>query len=524
MKLQTVATALVAGLLPLVLSACALEKGKARNLFRAGHYAEAAAVAERALHEDPQDREVLALRDQARTRVLMSLLSQARAARVAGRTEDGLGHLVTLLQQRAAWPKSLKPEQEPLLTEELTAASTLMRAAVAADIAKEQPFEAWNYVWSHKRVLDLPEFAQLQHELAAATAAAGQRSCGRLSAEAGALGPYWTAVVARYCRVWEAPAPAVRPLTSQSATLEVGGGVEGATEAQVDRLKKSLAGAFARSAWSSSAASEKAQAQVRGKQSVQRTQREISIDEPWTENVQYTDMERQTVTEQVPYDFTEHYTESVPYTEDESYTYDCGSRQGKRPSRGPDRRRGSSDRTCTGTRQVTRYREEQRNRTVTRYRTVSKIMTVPVTRSRPEPRVFRYTATEYSRTYNTDMEMTLVLGGKVAPIVLRVDQEDAKRALAHDVNFPAAGVTPQRGELPTADAWFDRQIDQLEAGLSRALNQRWAESFCSAERYSLEEAARCAHGVQELPAAARSAVTERFQADAWAFIKLMVGQ
>ena len=77
-----------------------------------------------------------------------------------------------------------------------------------------------------------------------------------------------------------------------------------------------------------------------------------------------------------------------------------------------------------------------------------------------------------------------------------------------------AGVSPERGTLPSAMTWREQQRERLGLELLRALDAEWTRAFCSDAAGSLEDAARCAHArPPSVPQAVRTQVAELFGDD-----------
>ena len=190
---------------------------------------------------------------------------------------------------------------------------------------------------------------------------------------------------------------------------------------------------------------------------------------------------------QEPYDDTETYTESVPSTEYQTNSVPCG------------------DTTCTETTPVTVYHDETRTRTVTKYRTAYRTVTTPVTKYRDEEREFSYDAIERSGTYTSSLRVHVT--GELPETIATIASSFVQRGDDHDVTNAAAGVAPERANLPTTEAFVAREQARLGVALTAELDARWSATYCARSTYTIEEAATCAYrDASQAPPAAHTAL------------------
>jgi hypothetical protein len=278
-------------------------------------------------------------------------------------------------------------------------------------------------------------------------------------------------------------------------SLAVSGDVAGATPAEIARMHASLGDAFKRTLWYGANAPLAASGTLEGVVTVAFTERPVSFDRPWTEEIPYTDTEQYQEPYQEPYSDTETYTEQVPYTDYETYSYACGNTM------------------CTGTRPCTKYRSETRTRTVTKWRTAWRTATRQVTRIRYEPRTFHFDATEHTGSYKSAFVVMIDRGGE-APFAVKLDGAQKRKGIFHDVTFAPAGVAPERPNLPSREAFVTQEETRLDQQLVLAMNARYKELYCAAARYSLDAASACAYaGGKSAPAGVHATLRERFGDD-----------
>ena len=129
-------------------------------------------------------------------------------------------------------------------------------------------------------------------------------------------------------------------------------------------------------------------------------------------------------------------------------------------------------------------------------------------------RAFAYEVEQFDARYHLDATLDLQLGAVTAPLVIRVDWAEKRKAYQHDVTFPPAGIRPRRANLPTVNAWLSARLARKRLAFVRKLETRWSEAFCAGPKFGPEEGARCAYGGGKRPAAALAAVAAVFGPDA----------
>ena len=470
-------------------------RGRADDAFEHGNYLAAADLYDRIVAADPNDADAKALRTSARSAALRQMLADEQSARRAGHTEDANARLAQLLDKRDLWKQNVDATIAAPFAAEIAAAGASVRDAVAQQIGAEGPLRAEVVARHYEALLSHAELRLVRDDVAAAVTAAGRAQCDRLANDATPTSPYWSWLVDRYCAHWGGHLKFDPELPHLRASLAVGGDVAGATPAEIARMHASLGDAFKRTLWYGANAPQAARATLEGVVTVAFTERTVSFDRPWTEEIPYVDTETYQEPYQEPYSDTETYTDQVPYTDYETYTYPCGSS------------------TCTGTRAVTKYRSEMRTRTVTRWRTAYRTATRQVTRYRYEPRTFHFDATEHTGTYESAL-VVLIDRGTEPPFVVKLDGAATRKGLFHDVSFGPAGVAPERPNLPTREAFVAQEESRLDRQLVAALDARYRELYCAAARYSLDAASACAYaGGKAAPAGVHAALRERFGDD-----------
>jgi hypothetical protein len=264
--------------------------------------------------------------------------------------------------------------------------------------------------------------------------------------------------------------------------VTIDGAVTGASPAQLAALKAALGDAFAKSAWFEPRAATVAHAALDGHVAAAFSSRDVMRTKTWTESVPYTDYETSEESYQEPYDDTETYTESVPSTEWQ--TSSC------------------AEPPCPQE-MVTVNHDETRTRTVTKYRTAWRTVTVPVTKYRDEEREFTYEATERTGSYASMVQLAIT--GEPVAATARVDAAFQQSGDDHDAVSAAAGVTPERANLPSLADFVTREQARLVQQLIDVLDERYGARFCTLERYDIEAAATCAYrDATRTPPAARA--------------------
>ncbi|NVB84554.1 MAG: tetratricopeptide repeat protein [Kofleriaceae bacterium] len=468
---------------------CTTLRNRADSAYEHGRYREAAELYDKVLAEHPNDTGARSRRDAARTSVLREILVDVDAKRRSAHIEIALARLGELLEQRDAWGGAIDPSLAQPLAEEVVWAGAYVASSVADRARSKGPLAAEHLAGTFDNLLAHRDFAARRAQIRENVEASGRLACATLAPSA--TTPYWSWLVDRYCRHFGSSPVTVPPLPNLYGDLVVEGAIAGQTDAQVANLHEALTAAFRGSVWFASDAPG-THALVDGRISTSFSSMPVTLTADWTESVPYTAYETTSVAYQEPYDDTEYYTESVPTTEYRTETRPCGST------------------TCTESVPTTVYHSEQRTRTVTKYRTAYRDETNPVTRYRDEPRTFTYSGIERAGEYQSALRIRLDAPSLTSTIV----NNFTRNGVDHDASFSAAGVSPERANLPTQSEFAARENDRLRDQLLADLNRQYAQQYCSAGSYTLESAATCAYLGAKLPSAAETTITSLLGGDA----------
>jgi hypothetical protein len=430
------------------------------------------------------------------------LLRQTRDLRLAGDMEKAVPRLESMLVLRNQRGKALSAATTRALTTEVTEATRFLTGKVDQHLRAGLPLSAQAVCRQRATLLAQPEFSHVNHEVQVAIAGAGQQICARLTATGpGPSSPYWSHLLEVYCAHWGTRTSAPFALPDLLSRIVVTGPFEGDATGDLSSLASLIQSGFRESVWYGPGSAQSATAEVSGAQNVAFSQRPVTLQANWTEQVPYLMTEFYQEPYQQSYTDTEYYTVQVPYFTTESYSYSCGF--------------GSSYRSCTGTRSVSKTRSESRSRMVTKWRTAYRNATRLVTRYQPTPRVFSYVAIEHSGQYSGEFRVALRLGMEVPPLLVVQQENRTESGLLHDVTFAPAGIEPSLPGLTSREGWVGRQLVQMRDQLAAALSARWSARFCAATEYSGEEAARCAYlRAAGIPPEARRVVEGSFGQDA----------
>lgn len=486
----------LAGLVLIASSACAGPRKYADDAYSRGDYQDAAELYGQLAEASPDDDDLRVRRDEARSRSLLAAALRVRQARAESRSEAALRELVKLLDARDRWGLAMSPALHAAVADEIAWARRYVTSEVEALLAARRPLSAESALSLRRAQLFPADFTALWAPLSAAVRR-GAESAYRVAAPAaGEGGPYLARLIAAYGSHFGAgPAQAAR-LPHELSGFELSGDIAGLGAPQRAELEASIGRALRASVWYGEGGA-RATAALRGVHSASFRSATRSIEQPWVENVPYEEREAYQAPHQEMYFDTELYSEQVPHTTMRTESYSCGS--------------GSVSRTCTRSVSHLEYRTEMRHRHVTRWRTVYRTEWRTVTRYRPEPRVFRYSATQRRAEYRGDWSMTAPLGpGR--PLAVKLVADDHREGLDHDANFAPAGVSPSRANLPTSEQWADELARRFALELSHQLASCWDESFCREASYDGETAARCAYGANA-PPEARAALAPVFGGD-----------
>ncbi|WP_238539880.1 hypothetical protein [Corallococcus macrosporus] len=463
----TMARLLIVSLL--VLCACSSLRGQADSMARKGLLVEAAAIYDDLSRQNPNDGELVLVRDNLRLRALTRLLSDARRARVEGRDEDAEDSLLRFLNHRAEWNTKLDGGLESSLREEVAGTRRHLQKLVGAPAGRGHALTAEQALLRKQPLLTHPELSRVARDMEWLVLQSGKASCLRLRDTSTEDSPHWRELVYRYCGHWReyAPRPASAPELFGPPSWS--GAVEGLDAAQQARLEARLTQAFEASAWFSPGGPARPEFKLGGRFVTERDSQAVALTAPWTESVPYTDHEDRTETIEEPYEAEEEYTDEDGKT---------------------------------------------RTRTVTKYTSHTHTYSVPVTRYRDVPRTFEYHALRLSQAHHLAVASAATLDARRSPFVLAMQDQLSESGHEHDVTFEKGKVRPSQPSFTPAETWLDAKVEALAAAFSRQLATHWQESYCSTPSLTLDEAARCARAGAAVPAQVARVLSDILGADA----------
>jgi hypothetical protein len=482
----------------MLLTALALTAGcaastasRADDAFKHARYLEAADLYDQVVHADPKNNKAVVKRFQARNAALSVLLTETSQARVAGRTEDALVKLAEMLARRDAWAMRTDANVDRQLTVEVVAAGNAIDTAVTRTASSVGPLSAEELFHHYAPLLAHADFATWRQQIDGEVHKSGKNACTALAPRA--TTPYWSWVVASYCSHFGGQAIRMLARPNLRSSLAVDGSIGGVSPDDAAHVRTTLADAFRESVWFLPDAARSAHATLGGRIAVNFEAHTVSRTANWTEQVPYTDYVTEQESYQEPYDDTESYQEQVPHTEYRTETHPCG------------------DTTCTDTHPETVYSSESRTRTVTKYRTAYRSVTKPVTKYRDVPRSFTYEALERTGHYASAVRVRL---DRDLDVAADITGDFIEHGFDHDVSNAAAGVSPERANLPTLADFLSREEGRLKDELKARLDARYGELYCASKQYTLEEAAACAYlAPGKVPDAVHAALRGAFGAD-----------
>jgi hypothetical protein len=471
----SLSTVLLVGAAGLV--GCASAERRGDDLAEHGKFLGAAAAYDEAVKKSPEDKKLLAKREDARRRAVDGLVEDARARRARGEIDGGLDRLEKALGHAHAWGVALDGSGRRALADETTAAGATMEARVEPLVVAARPLAAEEALNRHAHLFDGPELGDLGARLQRDVGEAGRARCHALLATPG--GPYWKGLVVEYCGHFDVDVPAP-PLPFNRGGLAVTGALEGSAPGHEAVLTRRLAEAFRQSPWFAPGAPDAAPAVLAGRFDIRDATESVPVHAAWTERVPYMALESY---QESRIEYRHEYRSrlvSVPYTTTEFYTYSCGY-----PSH-----------TCSGTRSVSRTRLESRSEFVSVPHTVWDTKTRMVTRYRNEPRVFEYRATRHVADYHANIDVQVTLPSRAEPLVVgwQLRADDRFSGWEHGVTFEPADVWPTTPNFPTGTTWLGAAIDARVDELRQRLADAWTSSFCARAGDDLDDAARCLFG------------------------------
>lgn len=452
-----------------MLMGCTTMRGRADTAYAHGDYIEAADLYDKLAAANPQDREVIARRDQARTAELKSELADVETARIAGLDAESTGKLALVLAQRDVWGGVTPADLQASFDYEIHETGRRIADEVGAKLEAAGPLAGEDAASHYAHLLAREDFDEPRIAIHKALVAAGQARCTQLGAVAAT--PYWSWLAGRYCAhfgvIRNAPL-----LPEQRTALAIDGTVAGETADETAELRGDITAAFQKSPWYAANGTGEAHATSDGTVELHASSREVVLTASWTEQVSYTEDETQSESYQEPYDDTESYTEDVTDSDGNTHT-------------------------------------EFKTRTVTKYRTAWRDVTVPVTKYRDEPRSQDYPAVQRLATYKSRLRLRIDAG--LPEIAASVDASADQSGYDVDVTIAEAGIAPSRAHLPTHEQFATAQHDRLAAQLLDLLKAEYSRRYCTAETYTIEEAARCGvAGFDLVPRHARDSLGQVF--------------
>lgn len=455
-----------------LLAGCTTRFRKANELAEQGRFEEAAALFERLHAESPDDREIAQLLERARYRAVEQALGQSRRARLEGKDDEAHRTYGRGLDLRERWNLKLDGALESTIEEARESLVQVLRRRAHPLLQASEGLALESLERRHDFVLRHPEQRAIRDELVTQTREAGSKKCRALRGSALAETPHWATLVARYCAHFQNDGPREWPLVELASSASPSVVVDGLPAGLSGQLEAGLLVAFTRSPWFSERGTLAASVLGQGRVAASRTERPVQLSAEWTERVPYTVNVVKTVEEQ------------VPVTECETY----------------------ETKNATG-QPLTQMRE------VTKTKTKTKEVVVAETRYRDVPRAFEYAALRVER----QAAFTVRAGASAGGVVLGTwgaDEHDDQAGYLHDVTFEPAGVRPQRPGFGAPEAFWAANTSTLVGNFGPALAAGYRARFCALGAYTLEEAARCARAVEQVPAPAIQTLREVLGNDA----------
>lgn len=493
----------------LVTSACATARSRADDAFNRADYVFAAEQYGKLVESSPTDASLLARRDEARARALVTLATRVGKLRAARRAEPALAAFAELMSRRRAWADVNDAAAARLIAEEVAAASAHLHGEIGR-LAADQPLAAEEAIAARRDKLGFRELDALWSSLATEARSGGQTICRAAAPASADESPYLARLTSRYCAHFGTQAPLPALLPEIVGGIAIAGAVSGMTDEQRARLEVAVESALRSTPWFAEEGPARARVALGGHQAVAYGSAQVARTAPWSETVRYTEREsyqepyQESYQESYQEPYQESYTVQVPHTEYHTESYSCGY--------------GSTQSTCTRTVSSTSYRSETQYRTAfrtahrTAYRTAYRTAWRDVSKTREEPRTFEFAAIEETGNYSGTWSFAVALGASSGPLDVVVADSHREVGYDHDVTFPAANVWPTRAQLPSFDGWFARLLAQLTTVLPARLTEHWGTSFCQMPSFGAETAARCAYGAV-LPGPGRAELARLFGND-----------
>ncbi|CAN5874045.1 hypothetical protein BH11MYX3_BH11MYX3_38340 [soil metagenome] len=444
---------------------------RADDALKRHQYLEAAELYDQVVRKDPKDTKAIGRRTEARNAVLRELLAETARLRAAGQLDAATSKLAEMLVRRDSWMMKVDAQTDKELTVEVVAAGSAIATSVTRTAGAAGPLSAEQMAMHYAPLLAHHDFQNWRREIEDSVHTAGAAVCTSL--EPRATTPYLSWAIASYCKHFGVDDVKVLARANLRTGVMIEGSIVGIPPEDTVRIRETLTGAFRESVWFSPSAARSARGNFGGKITATFDAKIVSRTANWVEQVPYTDYESRQESYQEPYNDTEYYQEQVPHTEYHSESHPCGSS------------------TCSESVPTTVYSSESRTRSVTKYRTAYRSVTVPVTKYRDVPRSFSYEAIERTGRYVSSLRIRV--DRESLDVAADVSGDFFEHGFDHDVTNVEAGVSPSRANLPALADFTAREEGRLRDELRAKLDARYADLYCTAKSFTVEEAAACAY-------------------------------
>lgn len=420
----------------------------------AGAHLEAARTYEEILKKDPQDPEAKLGLTEARSRLIDSRLIDIRRARTSGNPEQGLDHLMALLNDQAKWGLNAHAAATLTQEEETEFGANLVAKKVTSANQANHPLRASSLLLRY-RPLFQDKRASRHDALNAETERVGQKHCKKLQAMDLKKAPYFAEFVIKYCAYFkEESAQLADRIGHRAADLvndvTVTVKIKDLPNESTPKFTENFRDALKRTAWYDAEGKQTIALTVDGTLEFSRQQVPVNLVHQYKEDEPYVEVIDVQKIRQVPYETTEsrinpttRAIEVVP---------------------------------------VTKYRQE------------TYIEKQSVTRTREVLKTYPYGAWKHMQHLKLALTGASTVAGRAVNFSLT--EELNQNSFQHDLDLPAIGLKPAKLTLTDEGAWIDEQAKRASGLFEGKLAELWKDLYCSgSEKLSLvasgEQVHRC---------------------------------
>lgn len=415
---------------------CATPAERGKKALEEGNFEQAAHYYAIAAQSKPEDPEIKAGLQKARTELLGVQLIQVRQARLAGSIDQALDLLLDVQRKESEWGLTVGGKVAFTQEEEVGMGWQAFKKQILDRVAQKSPALA-----THRRYkLYEPLFGSKFKDWApvgAEVSRQGKADCTALRKEAGKGHPYYERWLGQYCQYWGEEGPG-----GDESVAKMGvGAIDFVIKAEAiplevrGALKESVEARFRETPWYHPKGGKRLKLEIEAQFSQKREKTGTVLVQNYMESQQYVAQRLVTKQRQVP-------RSVVKYVLD----------------------------PATG---------QSVPRETVEYVTESYTESEPYQDTRQVERTYRYPAWKH------EQELSLAVAGEAeldgSKLTVTHSEKSVASGIEHDEEQPAMGLHRSRPGLPEPPQWLREQVLVFADRLKARANQLWSDQYCQAE-------------------------------------------